>query len=226
MDEASKTKKYFGSLEKRVFQGQGIDIGCGNDPIFEDVRRFDIGDGDANKITKYVKEKFDYVFSSHCLEHMENPKKALKEWWDLLKYNGYMYIIVPDEDLYEQGNWPSSNVDHRTTFTISKKNSWSPVSYNILDLIKKLPHAKILKIEQQDMGYDYSLVGKNIDQTLQEAVAQICFVLQKTIENEKLVHIGIKYFAYRLLTNFTFGKKKDYYRQMKREYKKYKENKS
>ena len=100
MNEASKTKKNFGLLEKRIFVGKGIDIGCGSDPIYPDARPFDVADGDANKITRHVSETFDYVFSSHCLEHMVDPFDALREWWSLVKPGGYLYAAVPDEDRF------------------------------------------------------------------------------------------------------------------------------
>ena len=102
MKEASKTKVYFGLLEEKVFKGKGIDIGCGNDPILDNVERFDIEDGDANQIGKYVKKQFDFVFSSHCLEHMKNPYHTIQQWWSLVKDNGYLYLIVPDENLYDE----------------------------------------------------------------------------------------------------------------------------
>ncbi|MDR2457772.1 MAG: class I SAM-dependent methyltransferase, partial [Clostridiales Family XIII bacterium] len=122
MNEASKTKKKFGQLEQKIFKGEGIDIGCGGDPIYPDAQAFDKEDGDANNISKYVKKQFDYVFSSHCLEHMLDPYHALNEWWKLVKPGGYLFVVVPDEDLYEQGQWPSQyNKDHKYTFTIYKE---------------------------------------------------------------------------------------------------------
>jgi len=179
-EEASKTRNLFGNLERRALRGSGIDIGCGNDPIFPDVRCFDTEDGDANHITDYVKEQFDFVFSSHCLEHMLAPAAALHEWWSLVKDGGYMYIVVPDEDLYEQGQWPSRyNTDHKWTFTIFKEKSWSPVSINILDLIRELPNCQPIRIAVQDEHYDYSLKG--VDQTHGWALAQIQFVLRKEV---------------------------------------------
>jgi SAM-dependent methyltransferase len=152
--EASKTKSLFGELEEKVFKGSGLDIGCGDDPIFADVRKFDIEDGDANNISSYVNEHFDYVFSSHCLEYMYDPHRTLKEWWSLVKDGGYLYVVIPDEDIYEQGNWPSKfNGDHKHTFTIFKRHSWSPVSVNVMDMIKCLKNAKVIKIEIQDRDY-------------------------------------------------------------------------
>ena len=66
-----------------------------------------------------------------------------------------MIVIVPDEDLYEQGVFPSRfNDDHKATFTLSKRQSWSPRSHNMLELANQLPAARLLRCELQDEGYD------------------------------------------------------------------------
>ena len=193
MREASKTKTYFGILENKVFQGKGIDIGCGPDPIFPNVRRFDIADGDANEICKYVHEQFDFVFSSHCLEHMRNPFYTLRQWWNLVKENGYLYVVVPDEDLYEQGHFPSRyNSDHKWTFTLLKQSGTNSKSLNIIELISSLEDARILKIEVQDNHYNYNL--KDVDQTLGDATAQIVFCIQKNKEYKNADYLFGKHF--------------------------------
>lgn len=157
MNEATKSKVHWGELERSVLQGKGIDIGCGNDPVTPNARRFDLEHGDANKITQSIREEFDFVFSSHCLEHMHDPQDALREWYQLVKPGGYLFFIVPDEDLYEQGVFPSRfNTDHKATFTISKMRSWSPRSYNVFDLARSLPSAEIVKLALNDIGYDRS----------------------------------------------------------------------
>jgi SAM-dependent methyltransferase len=48
---------------------------------------------DAQNIT--LQEKFDIIIASDCLEHLEDDKKALKNWNDLLKIGGTMYVFVP-----------------------------------------------------------------------------------------------------------------------------------
>lgn len=158
MNEASKTRSLWGENEKSLISGRGIDIGSGVDPICAGVRQFDLADGDANAITRFVTEQFDFVFSAHCLEHMHDPPAALREWWQLVKPGGHLIVIVPDEDLYEQGYWPSLfNSDHKSTFTIRKKRSWSPRSFNLFDLAKELPQAEIRSIELHDHDYDRRL---------------------------------------------------------------------
>jgi SAM-dependent methyltransferase len=159
MRESTKSRKLWGSLENTVLAGNGIDIGCGPDPVSPDVRKFDVEDGDANHITRYVSDQFDFVYASHCLEHMHDPRAAILDWWKLVKPGGHLFVIVPDEDLYEQGVFPSRfNPDHKATFTISKDTSWSPVSINLLDLARSLPNGQIVKLALQDQGYDRRLL--------------------------------------------------------------------
>ena len=164
MNETSKTKKTWGPLEHSILSGRGIDIGCGLDPLSPNVRPFDLVHGDANHITHHVHEQFDFVYASHCLEHMHDPRRAILEWWQLVKPGGHLFFIVPDEDLYEQGVFPSRfNSDHQATFTLSKARSWSLVSINVLDLAQSLPHGQIVNLVLQDHGYDRRLLRHGPD---------------------------------------------------------------
>lgn len=158
--ETTKTKKLWGELEHSVLKGEGLDIGCGPDPVFPEVMPFDLGHGDANHITRHIQKQFDFVYSSHCLEHMIDAKSAIQEWWQLVRPGGVLFILVPDEDLYEQGFWPSRfNPDHKWTFTIAKQQSWSPVSINLFDLVRSLPNGEILSIRLQDTAYERYLLS-------------------------------------------------------------------
>jgi tetratricopeptide (TPR) repeat protein len=159
----------------RFFVGAGIDIGAGSDPVslyaeqfplMTRLRVWDMPDGDAEKLATIQDESLDFVHSSHCLEHMADPMAALTRWFGVIKPGGHMVLLFPDEDLYEQGIWPSNkNHDHKWTFAIYKKKSWSPKSLNVLELIAKLPAAaELLKIEKLDASYRYNLPP--LDQTL------------------------------------------------------------
>jgi hypothetical protein len=89
---------------------------------------------------------------------MRDPRDAIGQWWSLVKPGGVLFVIVPDEDLYEQGYWPSRfNRDHKWTFTIAKRASWSPVSVNLLDLARSLPGGELLDIRLFDTAYDRGL---------------------------------------------------------------------
>jgi SAM-dependent methyltransferase len=163
--ESLKTNKI---RNKRFFvdylQGKILDIGGGTTPVIPSAQVFDLQHGDAQHILKYLPaESFDCVHSSHCLEHMVDVSSAISQWWSLVKVGGYLILVVPDEDLYEQGVWPSMfNSDHKHTFTISKTNSWSPVSINIRDMVNTLYGAQPISIDLQDEGYDHNLTRKRL----------------------------------------------------------------
>ncbi len=157
-NEATKTREIWTDDVKSLFKGSGLDIGAGEDLIHPSAKPFDKAQGDANRIDEFLSEQFDYVFSSHCLEHMHNPADAILRWWRLVKVGGHLIVIVPDGDLYEQGFWPSFlNEDHKATFRISE-TTWSPVSYRIQDLIVTLPNSRLISLERQDQGYNYALL--------------------------------------------------------------------
>ena len=164
MFETKKTNQLRNSAfyNNYIHNKKVIDIGAGSDPISANAERFDINEGDANFILNYkIKNSYDTVYSSHCLEDMIDAKRSLSDWWTLVKSSGHLILIVPDEDLYEQGIWPSLfNWDHKHTFTLKQSKSLSPVSLNIENLVKQLPNSKIISVKIQDTNYDYNLKKK------------------------------------------------------------------
>jgi SAM-dependent methyltransferase len=165
--ESSKTQSLRSKeFIDKYFGGNVIDIGAGNDPVVNHAEVFDLIHGDAQEILTYrEKSSYDCVNSSHCLEHMKDVPAALSQWWGLVKPGGYLVTVVPHEDLYEQGVWPSIfNYDHKATFRINKENTWSPVSYDVHSLFNSLPNAIFISAEVQDKDYDYSLSGKKLGQ--------------------------------------------------------------
>jgi SAM-dependent methyltransferase len=165
MYESSKTNNIRGAeFRSRYFFGRVIDIGCGADIVMPQAIPFDVAQGDAQRMLDYFQpESFDCVHSSHCLEHMRDVKSALQQWWALVKPSGYLVVVVPDEDLYEQGAWPSLfNADHKATFRLGKIKSWSPVSYDLEELARGLPDSQVVDVCIQDDAYDRRLIKKKI----------------------------------------------------------------
>ena len=176
-------------FSNHYFAGDGIDIGGKPDPLalyassfsrIKSVRTWDREDGDAQILAGVSDESFDFVHSSHCLEHLADPAEALRNWVRVVKPGGFLVISVPDEDLYEQGRFPSTfNPDHKWTFTIFKGRSWCSRSLNLVTLLTGLAdHVEILKIEKLDAAYRYDV--PRFDQTLSPVIeATIEAVLRK-----------------------------------------------
>ncbi len=189
----------------RWFAGEGIDIGAGPDglhvwrslfPLMKSCRAWDQKDGDAQRMEHVPDATFDFVHSSHCLEHMRDPVEALSNWWRILRPNGHLVVIVPDEDLYEQALWPSAfNSDHKRTFTLWKPSrhatveeyrahaSWSPASVNVLDLVTRLAAEGGRPLLIQRLEHTYRFERPPEDQTLNAVTeSAIEFVLRKEVQ--------------------------------------------
>ncbi len=175
----------------RYFRGHGIDIGGSPDslaaykelfPLIQNVFVYDQPYGDGQILDNVPDAMFDFLYSSHCLEHLRDPREALMNWIRVVKPEGHLVVTVPDEDLYEQGIWPSRlNSDHKISFTIAKSNSWSPVSVNVLDLLGEFrEQVDILSLTRIDHGYREKSLPRTIDQTRTPlAECAIEFVLRK-----------------------------------------------
>lgn len=178
----------------RYFRGEGIDIGGAPDPLalyvelfplMRGVRVWDVKDGDGQTLMGVADGHYDFVHSSHCLEHLHDPEEGLRNWFRVLKPGGYLIVTVPDEDLYEQGQFPSTyNADHKWTFTIFKTDSWSEKSRNMVDLIAALgPAADVQKLQLLNATYRYGL--PRFDQTLTPiGECGIELIVRKRVEAE------------------------------------------
>jgi ubiquinone/menaquinone biosynthesis C-methylase UbiE len=193
MHEQSKSAKrryYDGNFLSKYFVGAGLDVGCGPDsvgqyrgmfPLIKSCVPWDLENGDAQYLEGVQDEIFDFVHSSHSLEHMVDPNIALHNWIRVLKPGGHLIITVPDEDMYEHGIWPSvNNPDHKWSFTISKDVSLMTRSINVVDLVKHFSTVvKCLRISQIDDFYREGLLP-SIDQTMTpNAECSIEFVCRK-----------------------------------------------
>ena len=172
----------------QYFVGTGVDIGCGEDSLGKhkdhytniiSVRAWDLPDGDAQYMAGVEDNTFDFVHSSHCLEHLRDPHEGFSNWIRICRPGGYVVVSIPEEDLYEQGVWPSRyNHDHKTSWTIAKTASWSPVSISLIPFLYGfVDQVQIVKIELIDHRYDYAV--KDVDQTRGLAESAIEFIVRK-----------------------------------------------
>lgn len=98
--------------------GRGLDIGYGGDLLSENCTGWDSEHGDAQELATVEDSEYDFVYSSHTLEHMVDPAVALRNWWRVLRPGGFLILYVPHRDLYEKKlRLPSRwNDDHKHYF--------------------------------------------------------------------------------------------------------------
>ena len=73
-------------------KGKGVDVGSGRWPL-PGARAIDFADGgDAMRVDE---TDLDFVFSSHCLEHLANPVAAIEHWRDRLVDGGVLFLYLP-----------------------------------------------------------------------------------------------------------------------------------
>jgi len=88
---------------KYFCKGNGYDIGCNREEWkLPGARAIDITIDDEYNAFNLPDEKVDYIFSSHCVEHLVDWVGALNIWTDHIKQNGTLIVYLPD---YSQEYW-------------------------------------------------------------------------------------------------------------------------
>jgi len=184
MNETSKLNKYrMVNGYDKYFTGSGIDIGCGSDVLSKEVfrgitsvRPYDLDSGDAQSCSNIEDSTFDFVYSSHCLEHMVDPHRALEHWVRIRKPGGYVVVAVPHEVYYEKCHWPSMfNSDHKHSFRI-EDTTVMPQSIFVMDMLSGLEGIEVVSC---DLIVNFDMNRFWEDQTLGDGICQIEFIIKK-----------------------------------------------
>jgi len=79
--------------------GAGLDIGADQWPLpgASPVREEE--DCNAIRLDRFADGSMDYVFSSHCLEHLDRWEEALALWITKLKPGGILFLYLPHESM-------------------------------------------------------------------------------------------------------------------------------
>jgi predicted SAM-dependent methyltransferase len=99
-------------------KGIGFDIGFGKEewklPNAIGIDKALNNQYDANHLPCSENE-IDYIYSSHCLEHVDNWIETLEYWISKIKFGGILFLYLPD---FSQKYWrPWNNKKHNHCFT-------------------------------------------------------------------------------------------------------------
>lgn len=142
----------------------GLDLGCGAWKVFPHFIGVDSGKDTelfgvqmrpeivvktCERLPLFADGHAENVFSSHLLEHIEDYKAALKEWWRLVAPGGHLILYLPHRDLYPNIGQPGANPDHKHDF----------VEQDIIDAMREVATGWDLVVnEKRDMMREYSFL--------------------------------------------------------------------
>lgn len=101
---------------KHFCKGVGYDIGCNRlDWAYPGATAVDLLFDDEWEAYNLPDTKVDYIYSSHCLEHLPDWIKALDYWTDKIRTGGVLFLYLPH---YNQEYWrPWNNRKHLHVFS-------------------------------------------------------------------------------------------------------------
>lgn len=101
---------------KYYCKGIGYDIGfCKEEWKFPGSIGIDLSLDDGFHADNLPEQEVNYIYSSHCLEHVDNWINTLELWISKLKENGVLFLYLPD---FSQEYWrPWNNRKHKHCFT-------------------------------------------------------------------------------------------------------------
>lgn len=142
-------------------RGRGLDLGCGPWkawPHFIGVDNFDEWSGlqgwapeirgDVTDLSMFADRSLDFVYSSHTLEHLDNPEKVLREWWRVIKMGGNLVLYLPHADLYPRMGQPGANPDHKSDF----------LPGDVVKMMERVGGWDLVWNQTRDKGTEYSFL--------------------------------------------------------------------
>lgn len=95
--------------------GHGYDIGfCKEEWKLPNARGIDLSLDDGYNANHLPEDLVDYIYSSHCLEHVDHWTNTLEYWISKIKEGGILFLYLPD---FSQKYWrPWNNRKHNHCF--------------------------------------------------------------------------------------------------------------
>lgn len=91
------------------------------------------------EISSKINKKYDFIVTSHVIEHIANPMKAILSWKKLLKEEGFILSIIPD---YK--------------YCYDRKRLLTPINHIINDYKNNVGEDDTTHIEEYKQKYDWT----------------------------------------------------------------------
>ena len=124
-------------------QGKGLDIGAGRWPL-PGAEPVELTAGrDGNGLPEGT---WDYIFSSHCLEHLVNPIAALEHWQSRLRAGGVLFLYLPHPAMEY---WKPQHCRKHL-------HSWQPAQ--VAEILRDIGFVDVIHSER-DLAWSFAVVG-------------------------------------------------------------------
>ena len=142
MGYSNEAEKILPKIEKYL-TGKILDIGCGERKVVPyaegvDIRPLD-GVGHVMKITPQMEmaftDRYETVFSSHCLEHVVDDTGVLRAWIQLVKPGGHLVLYLPDAKHYDN----RENIEHFQSYEYEVFMRWFKESFPNMTVVEEGP---------------------------------------------------------------------------------------
>ncbi len=143
----------FGKARK-FCHGKGIDVGAAFWPlpgaIPVDMGR---GRGLGRSASDYDDVSLDYVFSSHCLEHIDDWEEALAEWVRKIRPGGIIFLYLPH---------PECAIWHPGSPFVGDGHRWVPTPEILRDAVGQLGCEIVSVDEGPDAMQSFYVCGRKL----------------------------------------------------------------
>tara|TARA_R110000787_G_scaffold169445_2_gene282144 strand:+ start:97 stop:597 length:501 start_codon:yes stop_codon:yes gene_type:complete len=136
---------------KYFCKGKGVDIGyCKEEWKYPGAIGADIEDIDNPYHALHLPDDLDYVYSSHCLEHLPYWVKAIEYWSTRIKEGGTLFLYLPHKDQEYWRPWNNRKHLHSLDAEMVKKCMEKFNFVNIFSSKRDLNHSFIVVGEKQN----------------------------------------------------------------------------
>ncbi len=133
---------------KKFCKGKGLDIGGYAEWTYPGARAVNITNGEEYDAYNLPAGKYDYIFSSHTLEHLPLYVKALQYWKEHLKKGGVLFMYLPHPDMEY---WlPQNNAKHYHAFNPEE----------LKKVLVDIGYKNVL-VSERDLYWSFSVVAFN-----------------------------------------------------------------
>lgn len=136
--------QFIAATARHYCAGRGLDVGAGKWPLKGAIPVDVTSGGDAMALPK---GQFDYIFSSHALEHLNDPVGAIEHWKTRLRPGAWLFLYLPHPAMEY---WrPQFNRKHR--------HIWHP--QDIAQMLTDLGFEDVIHGER-DLAWGFAVAGR------------------------------------------------------------------